>query len=728
MTMANAMLPHVTAESSPTTRWFCVHGCVVALDGEAQVFLGGTLVGSYAKGDTTMRNMIVVGLAGDRRIRFKRLAAAFGMSGEQLRRIRRQYERDGAEGIIRRRGGWRKMTPALRRRLFKLFGEGATVNGAHAAVKKRVGRTAVGLVRQQWARERGINAPRAEGELREATVQPVLLIAAPANDVANTEQPMSEEPSGEAAEVEVTAGRREMPLDEAIARAGGQQVQHAGAWLMLAMLNALGLYERAEQHRNGSVNAVALRVALDAVAIALSIGQRCVEGTRRLATPTAPTLLRSRGAPSASWVRRVLGRFADKAALWFGLGMVHEYVEEMGRSEQGRAAFYIDNHMRPYTGKHTIRKGWRMQDKRARPGISDYYVHDEDGRPLMRAATPSHDSLVQWLRPLGRFLRGVVGEQTKVLLAFDRAGAYAGEMAGLRDEGFEFVTYERKPYQSLSRSAFNQQLRLGGETIEWTETRKNLGKGRGRVRRIMLRMPDGYQVNIVAHSTAPAETLIATLLARWSCQENQFKHEVERWGINQLDGRKVELYPLEDVIPNPARNRLDRALRIARASEAEALRKLAHLSGDGPRRDKLEDEVARLVVLQNNLETQRPHVPKRAPVRDTELAGKLVLHPGHYKNVVDTLRIALANAESELAAMLGPLLPKPAEAKKALANLLVAPGDIVVRKHTVDVTLHPAANAAELDAFGALLRAIDERRLTLPGDTKHRSVRFRVHI
>jgi hypothetical protein len=32
----------------------------------------------------------------------------------------------------------------------------------------------------------------------------------------------------------------------------------------------------------------------------------------------------------------------------------------------------VDNHLRPYTGEHVMRKGWRMQDKRAVPGTTDY--------------------------------------------------------------------------------------------------------------------------------------------------------------------------------------------------------------------------------------------------------------------------------------------------------------------------------------------------------------------
>ena len=54
------------------------------------------------------------------------------------------------------------------------------------------------------------------------------------------------------------------------------------------------------------------RVAVDALIAALAVGQKCVEGVRRLQTATAGVLLRSAGAPSASWVRRVLGYLAGE--------------------------------------------------------------------------------------------------------------------------------------------------------------------------------------------------------------------------------------------------------------------------------------------------------------------------------------------------------------------------------------------------------------------------------
>jgi hypothetical protein len=79
--------------------------------------------------------------------------------------------------------------------------------------------------------------------------------------------------------------------------------------------------------------------------------------------------------------------------------MASRLLASAGEGED-RCWLYVDNHLRPYTGQHVIRKGWRMQEKRAVPGVPDYYVHDEDGCPLFRLSTASHDSICAWLMPV----------------------------------------------------------------------------------------------------------------------------------------------------------------------------------------------------------------------------------------------------------------------------------------------------------------------------------------
>ncbi len=695
------------------------------------------------------------------------------------------YDAHGVQGVVGRRSPGRpsKLTPALRAKLQKAFNEGLSVSEAHETVGRSLGRSTVGNLFMQWRKQTGADAsPDAlrgsdgngviattepEAHANEDTAAQLLPETVNDSDSASsastddaTPPPRMEPPASSSAALPTASTELEPepaskniaapdaaipgdPMDSADwgspeegkgarAKIGARRpenargVQHLGAWLMVAMLTRMGLYQQAEALCPPHIVRGALRVAFDALVIALSIGQRCVEGVRRLATPTARALLRASGPPSATWVRRILGGLAAEGrGEQFHVTMGLEYVRTANAVQKtGPAVFYVDNHLRPYTGKQVVRKGWRMQDKRVRPGITDYYVHDQDGRPLLRFDVPSHDSLTAWLSPIAGLLRDALGPDVQILLGFDRAGAFPEQMAELREEAFEFVTYERKPYPLLPASAFTNQFSYEGDLVAWHEKRlKNLGHGRGRVRRIAYRMPDGHQINLLAISTQDPEELYAIMRGRWG-QENGFKHGNTRWGINQLDGRQTLPYPPGTIIPNPTRRRLDEAIRIERTREGYARRELARLRSGDPRRERWLSEIGEAVALQQELEAHRPALPTHAPIEETDLHGKLVRHTAEYKALIDAVRIGAANAESELACILAGHLKRPAEAKRVLQNLMVAPGSIRTTATQIAVALTPAGTKNELLALQRLLEECTAWRLTLPGDAKNRPVRF----
>jgi hypothetical protein len=757
--------------------YFSAHACVFVDGDRRSVFVGGTLVSSYEVTDKATRNAILIKLSEDPKAHLGRLVEAFGLSREQLRNLQKKYASGGLSGVMEIKQGGREhvVTPALRRKLYELFDAGASINLALAKIKGRISRTMVGRTRKAWRLERELEASslaatRTTEAATEASVEqlelgtqsfpgvepePESILQTTLDAELSTDNVLDVVAAESALELSVPSSQAELisgpSLHEAEEVSGAllidakkQYVQHAGAFIVLALLQAFGLYRHAENLRESAIadgdadrrylGKTALRVALDAALIALVIGQHCIEGVRRVATPSAKTLLRVRTAvPSESWVRGVLGRFAQARGQMLHLVTSFALIEQAERQHDARAWFYVDNHMRPYTGKQTVRKGWRMQDKRVRPGASDYWVHDQDGRPLLRVYSPSHESMTERLRPIARLLRDGLdhagAERTKITLVFDRAGAYPSEMAALRNAGSEFVTYERGPYARLLTSEFDQELTLAGETFRYCEKHdKNLGRGRGRVRRISLLTEYGDQVNIIGVSEASAEDMIKALLARWAMQENQFKYGVERLGINQLDGRRTDRVPDDEIIPNPALRRLLNARSVARKLEGEALRQLAHLPDGDKRRARWEQELHRSQQQQREFEEQRPALPKKIRVGDSELAGKLVRHRDNYKLVVDTLRILIANVAAELATTLGPLLPRPAEAKKTLDNLLASPAVIHATPKVIVVELAPAGTRRELAAFVELLRPINARKLSLPGDPDRRPLRFKLQL
>ena len=151
---------------------------------------------------------------------------------------------------------------------------------------------------------------------------------------------------------------------------------------------------------------------------------------------------------------------------------------------------------------------------------------------------------------------------------------------------------------------------------------------------------------------------------------------------------------------------------------------LARMKVDHHRRPKVERELEEALAEQHELKAQRPSLPKHAPLKDTELKGKLVYHPGDYKTLIDTIRIACTNAESELALVLAPALRRPREAKKVLANIFAAPGQVRVNGKSITITLKPTGNRNELEAINELFQVVNRWKLTLPGDPSSRPLRF----
>ncbi len=91
---------------------------------------------------------------------------------------------------------------------------------------------------------------------------------------------------------------------------------------------------------------------------------------------------------------------------------------------------------------------------------------------------------------------------------------------------------------------------------------------------------------------------------------------------------------------------------------------------------------------------------------------------------LDSVRIACANAESDLATTLAEAMVLPGEAKKLLANVLRAPGHVVAGKSVITVRIAPAANRSEREAISGLLAHCNRLKLTLPGDLAMRPLRF----
>lgn len=749
---------------------------MLRVDGRRDVFVGGAMVGGFEAGDFAMRNVLLVTVADDETVVLVDLARAFGLVPQSVTRIRKQAREEGLVAVVNRhyvsRGPW-KVTPAMERKVVRLFEKGLNQKEVRTKLKGALSAGTLNKLHQKWKAATTEAEAAAMARAKEGPQQPELsfesaqeggratasepppsvvtvLAAATKQEGTGTAEPSVSASTAAAAAAVVSpavTGALEAKKDESgyIARpqdddgdddgrtlpttgpVSAKQVQFLGAWLLVSLTARLGLHAAvaSESAKQGADKT--LRLAVDAVTVALGIGQACVEGVRRLAHGTAAALLLSTRAPSAVWVRGVLGAAAAKG---HGFLIGAQLSGTLLRNAAGRAGelvvFYVDNHLRPYAGLRRLLYGWRMQDKRAKPGTTDVHVHDADGRPVYRLATQAHDSLGKLLLPVGAVLRLALGDEQRILLAFDRAASYAEVLAELRDHLFEFVVYEKKPYRHLPAKLFRKSFLLDGVRLRWHERGANLGDGRGRVRRIAVRLPDGHQLNLLAHSTASAEALITIMAARWN-QENAFKHGVERWGLNQLDGRTFKPFDADFVIPSPDRRRLNKSLLALREAEGQLHRNL--LRARTPEQTvALKEELDRNLKKQRALEEKRPDVPIHCTVEEAGLHGELMRQQDEYKAVIDTIRTACINAEADLATKLAPSMSRPREAKRLLRNLFSAPGDLRVTDNSIEVVLDVAGTKNEQYALAALCRTVNAWKLTHPGDVAARPLRFRTNI
>jgi hypothetical protein len=511
-------------------------------------------------------------------------------------------------------------------------------------------------------------------------------------------------------------------------------VQHLGVWLLTAVVASKGLHDKAGRVlREGKVED-ALRVALDAVIAALGIGQGCVEGVRRLSTGTGAALLLSSSVPSATWVRRTLGQAAPRSTR-FQDQLAAERIREvqLGAFERP-AVFYVDNHTRAYTGRHKLTWHWKMQEDRAVPGVTDYWIHDGDGRPITALTAYQQGSMVEYLPRCAQLIRGAMGRPAPALVVFDRGGAFPTAMVELKDlpgGGVDFLTYERAPYRRYGREYFEKHGAAlwrrdaadKRERLVLLDRGAYLGQGRGRVRRLALLMPDDEQINLLTSSQEDARWLMEVLFSRWR-QENAFKHGAERWGLNQLDSRQVEHYAPETIIPNPYHASLEQSRTRAVEREGRVRCRLARLRADAPERNALQAKLAETVDMLGLLKAALRRTKRHVALGETHLAGKLVHHKKEYKLLVDAIRVACINAESELAGVLASNSPRAEEAKRVLQNVFTAPGSLRVGPQAIAVTLDPSANRAEVAAIDRLLAHVTAMKLAHPGDPLRRPLRF----
>ena len=536
---------------------------------------GSTVLFDYAAGDVVMRN---IALAALRQLGFRGrvVAAVLGLTENYVATLHNAAKRDGSAALIRhdRPGAPGRVTPEQWELARAWRAQGASdaeigrrLQVAHTTISRGLG-------------PRGQAPDAGEGEPGRAPAEP--LFTGPGAGAAPEVGPGAAPEAGAAAGPPPGGGLPAWPL----AAEGAFRSRYAGAMLLhafFARANAGRVLAAAGSSGDRRPADVAL---LSAISMCFALGADTIEQFKHLAAAEAGPLAGLGTLPGLRTLRPHLARIADAADPVSVQAMFASAMLAADPVTSG--VYYVDDHFVPYTGAKPVAKGWNNKRGRAERGRADTHVTAHDGRAVC-FVTGEPSGLTVTLPLALAELKKAAGPGAKIMLGFDRGGAYPQVFRHCREQDVHWVTYRRAPLAVPVMLPVITAVTYGGRTrqISWAEEKVQI-KDYGEARQITLFEHGKVALQILTSDfeACPAE-ILAWLKSRWR-EENFLKYASVNYGIDKICDYLADITTNTKIVDNPARKAASAAVRDAEKALAGAERALAGLIGPGhhPRRQE----------------------------------------------------------------------------------------------------------------------------------------------
>lgn len=671
-------------------------------DGNGSVFLWGMAAWSWPAGDSVARRLAAVQLVGTGAARQRGVATAFGINENTLGRWRSEYATGGVAALIADRPGPRgpsKLTQAKRDEIASLRAEGTSME----AIADRV--------------EVSLNS--VSRALRPTTAATDL----PANTSDNASLEPLARPLPRAAERQ--AARAGILTEAPPVICEGASLPSAGALLIVPALVATGLLDvMAALYTTGRAAFYGLRSLVLTIVFTCLLSEPRAEGLTRLDPVNLGRLLGLDRAPEVRTMRRRMHELAR-------LGRADCLIDALARRhldahDEPRAIFYVDAHVRAYHGAAQVPKAHLARMRLSMGAAVDTWVCDANGDGVLVWSAAPGTSLAGELRRVCESIRDLLGPTARPTICFDRGGWSPKLFAELRGKGFHILTYRKAPAPVEPRRGFvsHRFSDDAGHVHEYllSDRRVRIGYKLGRRSRYFacrqitrLDERSGHQTQVLTTREDPDPALLAhAMFSRWR-QENFFGYLRAHYGLDALDSYEKIPDDPDRMVPNPARQEADRALREARRqlAAAEEAEGRASLGGRHPTGELLEAFADARAEVQRRAQ-QAKAIPTR--VRLGELHPDAVRLAPERKRIHDAVRMATYNAESVLARLLGPHYARADdEARSLLREAFGTPADLEVVGNELHVRLSPLSAPRRSRAIGGLCEELTATKTTYPG-------------
>jgi Transposase protein len=468
--------------------------------------------------------------------------------------------------------------------------------------------------------------------------------------------------------------------------------------------------------------------------LALLCGVGSLEQIKTLVPGQAGPLVGLASSPELRTLRPRLAGIADRVdVLACQRSLAGGMLETAGHSA---GIFYVDDHFVPYAGAKPVAKGHNGKRGRTEKGRADTLVADARGRAVcFTSGEPTH--LSKTMQPALRELRQII-PTGKILLGFDRGGAYAEAFTACREADIDFLAYRRGDLAPTTAPAAAHRIRRGPDHVQviLADEQISFPKYDGPCRQLTLyerscgcptltgctHLTAALQV-LTSDTTASAPDLLLVLKGRWVI-ENAFKY-LDFYGIDWLVDYHAEIAARTALVRNPARDAANAAVRAAKTELAEAQRALGELlNADRSAAEKnaaIPGARAAAAEAQHKISTltaDRDTIPVELPANQIDPTAQRALQRAHRRAFVMMLRLLAYNTDTWLADHLNTYLQDPNEYRAITRSLMHTGGTITYTADQITVTLDRHHAPRINRALACLLEEINNTPPHMPGDPR----------
>ncbi len=436
-------------------------------------------------------------------------------------------------------------------------------------------------------------------------------------------------------------------------------------------------------------------------------------------------------APEMKTARRKLAELAGRGlALEFSRAFSERWAEE---NPDALGYLYIDGHVRPYHGrKHKLPKTHVQRRRLCMPATTDYWVNDANAEPLLFVTAPANEGLLAMMdEELLPEIRRLAGEERRVTLIFDREGWSPKRFKKWRKTSFDVITYRKGKYRDWPQRCFKEvTVEVCGRKVVYLLGERMVRVAKGfRMREVRRLCDNGHQTSVMTtRRDLSLETVALRMFSRWQ-QENFFRYMRHEFALDHLPTTAVESADPERSVPNPAVKKKKRELAKAKASLTKAEQRYGKNAYDNPEQKrrtvrgfkishaKLGQEIRRLRQTCGRLESEIKALPARVPVREVMGGEPVIRLERERKTITDTFKMVAYRAETQLANLVGPLLPyRDDEARKFMRQVFELPADLLpdYANQKLVVRLHSMANPRSNRALSALCEVLNDFNVCYP--------------